>query len=102
MRKIKLLGSLIRRNVKALCHKQDSLMRGALSSVFCNQKTLPLNATSDKCHQLATVRRHFVYNTWRSHGRQHAKKQDIGRKYRFSYPTCIRRNHYWVPVGILP
>jgi len=34
----------LRRNVDAFCRKQDSLMRGAWSSVFRDQQTTPLSA----------------------------------------------------------
>ena len=34
----------------------------------------------DECHQHATVRRHSVHNTWRSHRWQHAMKRDTNRK----------------------
>ena len=39
--------------------------------------------SNDECHQLTTLWRHCVYNTWRSHRWQHAMKRDIDRKYRF-------------------
>jgi len=42
-------------------------MRGAVTSVFCDQQMPPLSATSDECRQFATVRRHSVYNTRRLH-----------------------------------
>jgi len=52
------------------------------SSVSREQQTTPL--TSNECHQLVTVQRSCVYNTWRSGCWQHAIKQDItGRESRF-------------------
>jgi len=53
------------------------------SSVSREQQTTPLIATSDECHQLATVRRSCVYNTWRWQRWQHAMKPDIGGESRF-------------------
>ena len=53
------------------------------------QQTTPL--TSDECHQLATVRRSCVYNTWRSNRWQHTMKPYIDRESRFCLPTCIRQ-----------
>jgi len=47
------------------------LLRSTNVAAYCS---------SDECHQLATVRRHSVYSTWRSHRWQHAMKRDIGRK----------------------
>jgi len=65
------------------------------SSFLRDQQTPPLSATSDEYKQLATVKRHSVYNTWRSHRWQHAMKLDIDRKQRyFSYSTCTRRPSY--------
>ena len=59
------------------------------SSISREQQTMPLIATSDECHQLATVRRSCVYNTWRSnHSWQHAIKPHIGRQSPFSLP-CV-------------
>ena len=55
-------------------------MRDASSSVSRDQQT------PSQCHQWwvsLTVRRHSVYNNWRSHHWQHAMKRDIGRKQRF-------------------
>jgi len=61
------------------------LVMNISSSVSRDQQSPPLTATSDECHQLATVRRHRVYNIWRrrSQSWQHATKWDTGRKCRF-------------------
>jgi len=50
------------------------------SSVFRHQQIQPLTATSNKCHQISTVRRHRVDNTWRSQRWQRATKRGSGRK----------------------
>ena len=49
-------------------------------------------ATSDECHQLTTVRRHSVYNTWRSHRWQHTVKRDISRNRYFSTLPLVGRS----------
>jgi len=56
------------------------------SSVSREQQTTPL--TSDDCHQLATVRRSCVYNTWWSNRWQRAMKPDTGRESRL-LPTPL-------------
>ena len=48
------------------------------SSIYREQQKTPV--TSDECHQLATVQRSCVYNTWQS---KPVIKPDIGRESRF-------------------
>jgi len=69
------------------------------ASVSREQQTTPL--TSDECHQLATVPRSCVYNTWRSHRSQHAMKPDIGWESRFMpTPPALGALVKRVPVGM--
>jgi len=46
----------LRRNVDASCHNRFVFR-------LWRSTNAPLTATSDECHQLATVRHHSVYNT---------------------------------------
>jgi len=61
------------RHVEPSCHNEDSLMRGASSSVSCDQQTPPLNANSNECHWPGTDRRQSVCNTWRDKARYWSK-----------------------------
>ena len=61
----------LRRKIEASCHKHFVV-------VSREQQTTPV--TSDKCHQLATVRRSCMYNMWRSNRWRHATKPDNGRE----------------------
>ena len=44
----KILFCCLRHNIKAFCHKQDSLMRGTLSSAFHDKQKPPLGAIISK------------------------------------------------------
>ena len=93
MRTIKLFCRF-RRNVEAACHKPASLMRGASSSVSRDQKTPPLNATSDECHQLATVRRHsFLQHLTVAPWTTRDEARCWSKIAIFHTPTCIRCPH---------
>jgi len=90
MRTIKLFCRF-RRNVEAACHKPASLMRGASSSVSRDQKTPPLNATSDECHQLATVRQHsFLQHLTVAPWTTRDEARCWSKIAIFHTPTCIR------------
>ena len=54
--------------------------------IYCEQQTMPL--TSDECHQLATVRRSYVCNTWRCSRSIHNTQwsQILGENRNFSLP----------------
>ena len=86
----------LHRNVEASCHKHFVVR-------LPRTTTTPLiYATSDECHQLATVRRSCVYNTWRPHRWQHAMRPDIGWKSRFlSIPLAFDAPTRELPVRIL-
>jgi len=70
-----------------------------LSSLCHHQQTPPLTATSDECHQVATVRRHCVYLTVTA---STTREIMVENSY-FFIPDLHSTLPLWVvPVGILP